>query len=207
MKFLKDNFVIIIAIIVLSVSSLIYDSTWFSYITAIFGIIYVFLIGKKKWYGYIFGILNTLMYAYTLYTQGMTLSVLYYTLYSFPVLLIGLFYWKRSKVKKEKVLPRGVYALLLIFILLTVIGIISFTNQKWFYDLVTTLYGSIALILMARNYKEQWITWSFANLVGTLLWMGVFVKGIYDTSLFLMWAMYLLNSIFFLLKPDETTKK
>ena len=44
MKFIKDNFVILIAIIILTVSSIVYESTIFSYITALLGITYVFLI-------------------------------------------------------------------------------------------------------------------------------------------------------------------
>lgn len=207
MNFFKKNFPIIIACIVLTVSSIIYDSSAFSYFTALFGIISVFLIGKKEWVGYIFMLINYAMYSYTLFNTGLLISGIYYVAYAIPMLLYGLLYWKRNTNIKEKLLPKSIKTLLYVFILLSLVGVFSNSTDKWFYDLIITLFGSFALILQARKYREQWIAWSFANLIGTFLWTGVFIENVYDISLFLMWSMYLINSIYFLLEPITKNKR
>lgn len=201
---IKEYLLIIIAALVLTVSSIIYSSTIYSFLTALFGIISVYLIGKKEWIGYIFGLINYTMYALTLYHTGLYISTGYQVLYAIPMEIYGLIYW-RSHVNttetksKEEHLPIFLRLLLYTFIILAIFGLINFNNERWYYDLIITLFGSFALLLQARNFREQWISWAFANLIGTFLWTGVFIDGVYDISLFLMWSMYLINSVYFLL--------
>jgi len=208
MKFIKKYFPLLIAVLLLTISSVIYKSNLFSFFTALFGITYIYLIGKKEWFGYIFGILNNLMYAYTVFSSGMKLSALYYIGYALPVMIIGLIYWKRNKVenKQESKLSNILRLLLFILIAFSLIGIIIYGDKKLYYDLVITLFSSIALILMARNYKEQWLVWAFANIIGSLLWTGIFINTLHDMSLFIMWSIYLINSVYFLFERKKQTK-
>ena len=193
MKFIKKYFPLLIAVLLLTISSVIYNSNLFSFFTALFGITYIYLIGKKEWTGYIFGITNNIMYAYTVFSSGMKLSALYYIGYAVPVMVIGLIYWKRNNVesKPEAKLSKFLKLLLFILIAFALIGIIIFGKEKLYYDLVITLFSSIALLLMAKNYKEQWLIWVFANIIGSLLWTGIFINTLQDMSLFIMWFIYL----------------
>lgn len=197
MKFVKDNCLFIIGIIILFVSSIIYKSTIFNFITALSGITYVYFIGKKKSYAYYFGIVNGIMYSYSLYTNELYLSMIYYLLYYIPLLIYGFISVQKTNNNIYE-LPKYLKVLIFVFISLSIIGLLIFINEKWYYDLTTLLFGSFALLLTVKRYKEQWITWTFANLIGTLLWTGVFVPSLYDPSIFLMWSMYLINSIYFL---------
>lgn len=202
MKFIKNNCLIIIGIIILIVSSILYNSSVFNFFTACSGILYVYLIGKNKSIAYLFGITNNLMYSFSLYENALYLSLGYYLLYSLPLLIYGFIYW-RTKNPEVLELPKFIKILLFIFILLSFGGLGFFGYQKWYYDMLTLLFGSFALILMVRKYKEQWIVWSFANLIGALLWTGVTVNTIYDPALFLMWSMYLINSLYFLAQWNQ----
>lgn len=208
MKFIKKYFPLLIAVLLLTISSVIYNSNLFSLFTALFGITYIYLIGKKEWTGYIFGITNNIMYAYTVFSSGMKLSALYYIGYAVPVMVIGLIYWKRNNVesKPEAKLSKFLKLLLFILIAFALIGIIIFGKEKLYYDLVITLFSSIALLLMAKNYKEQWLIWVFANIIGSLLWTGIFINTLQDMSLFIMWFIYLINSVYFLFEQKKQTK-
>lgn len=208
MKFIKKYFPLLIAVLLLTISSVIYNSNLFSFFTALFGITYIYLIGKKEWTGYIFGITNNIMYAYTVFSSGMKLSALYYIGYAVPVMVIGLIYWKRNNVesKTEAKLSKFLKLLLFILIAFALIGIIIFGEEKLYYDLVITLFSSIALLLMAKNYKEQWLIWVFANIIGSLLWTGIFINTLQDMSLFIMWFIYLINSVYFLFEQKKQTK-
>lgn len=208
MKFIKKYFPLLIAVLLLTISSVIYNSNLFSFFTALFGITYIYLIGKKEWIGYIFGITNNIMYAYTVFSSGMKLSALYYIGYAVPVMVIGLIYWKRNNVesKPEAKLSKFLKLLLFILIAFALIGIIIFGKEKLYYDLVITLFSSIALLLMAKNYKEQWLIWVFANIIGSLLWTGIFINTLQDMSLFIMWFIYLINSVYFLFEQKKQTK-
>lgn len=208
MKFIKKYFPLLIAVLLLTISSVIYNSNLFSFFTALFGITYIYLIGKKEWTGYIFGITNNIMYAYTVFSSGMKLSALYYIGYAVPVMVIGLIYWKRNNVesKPEAKLSKFLKLLLFILIAFALIGIIIFGKEKLYYDLVITLFSSIALLLMAKNYKEQWLIWVFANIIGSLLWTGIFINTLQDMSLFIMWFIYLINSVYFLFEQKKQTK-
>lgn len=208
MKFIKKYFPLLIAVLLLTISSVIYNSNLFSFFTALFGITYIYLIGKKEWTGYLFGITNNIMYAYTVFSSGMKLSALYYIGYAVPVMVIGLIYWKRNNVesKPEAKLSKFLKLLLFILIAFALIGIIIFGKEKLYYDLVITLFSSIALLLMAKNYKEQWLIWVFANIIGSLLWTGIFINTLQDMSLFIMWFIYLINSVYFLFEQKKQTK-
>lgn len=208
MKFIKKYFPLLIAVLLLTISSIIYNSNLFSFFTALFGITYIYLIGKKEWTGYIFGITNNIMYAYTVFSSGMKLSALYYIGYAVPVMVIGLIYWKRNNVesKPEAKLSKFLKLLLFILIAFALIGIIIFGKEKLYYDLVITLFSSIALLLMAKNYKEQWLIWVFANIIGSLLWTGIFINTLQDMPLFIMWFIYLINSVYFLFEQKKQTK-
>lgn len=208
MKFIKKYFPLLIAVLLLTISSVIYNSNLFSFFTALFGITYIYLIGKKEWTGYIFGITNNIMYAYTVFSSGMKLSALYYIGYAVPVMVIGLIYWKRNNVesKTEAKLSKFLKLLLFILIAFALIGIIIFGKEKLYYDLVITLFSSIALLLMAKNYKEQWLIWVFDNIIGSLLWTGIFINTLQDMSLFIMWFIYLINSVYFLFEQKKQTK-
>lgn len=208
MNFIKKYFLFLIAIFLLTISSIIYNSNLFSFFTALFGITYVFLIGRKEWIGYIFGILNNAMYAYTLFNSNMIINGLYYCIYAMPIMFIGMSYWKNNKITKEneEVLPKSLKILLYTFIVFSIIGILKFNEYKWYYDLIITSFSSVALILMAKNFKEQWLLWTYANLIGTFLWTSIFVEELYDISLFIMWSIYLINSIYFLFETKKQTK-
>ena len=169
-------------------------------ISGITGTICVVLVSKGKISNYFFGLIFAYTYFYVAWHQnyiGEMNSVLYIYL---PAQFIGYFLWKANMQKEQnsdaviaKALTVNGWIGLIAFL---VIGTLLFVEILNYYggsstglDGLSTIIVVAAQALMVLRYREQWLLWIVLNIISILLWAD-------NTSMYVMYSAYLLNSLY-----------
>ncbi|MDO5569118.1 MAG: nicotinamide riboside transporter PnuC [bacterium] len=196
---LFDKLFIVGAIIIIIVSSLLGKSDLLNIVIAICGVIYVFLIGKKQKRAYFYGMINVVLYAFVMLNKGLYFNFIYNLFYSFPILIYGYYCWSKIKVETINELTikwKNILYVFCGFMACLMILVILFSNNKAMYlDYITSISGFIAMFLMARKYKEQWLLWNLNNLTNVILWFILLINDFANIGVFIMWVIYLINSL------------
>ena len=123
------------------------------------------------------------------------------TLYVYiPAQFIGYFLWKANMQKEQnsdaviaKALTVNGWIGLIAFL---VIGTLLFVEILNYYggsstglDGLSTIIVVAAQALMVLRYREQWLLWIVLNIISILLWAD-------NTSMYVMYSAYLLNSLY-----------
>jgi len=178
-------------------------------IMAITGVMCVVLTGKGKVSSYVFGMVNTLLYAYVAfgakYYGDVMLNVLYYA----PMNVVGWVMWNKhiseetKEVKKKKLTGTGT----IIVFIGSAIGIFLYGlilekigGNLPFVDALTTVLSVIAQILCVKRYMEQWILWIIIDIASVYMWAIAFINGGENIATLIMWSIYLLNAVFMFVK-------
>lgn len=195
-----ETIFIILSIIIILVSSIICDTKIISIITSICGVIYVYLIGKKKKQAYIFGIINVLLYAYVMYSKKLYLNVIYNALYSAPIMVYGYYNWSKIRESKTFELTKfkkiGLYIFTLIMTILLIFILKNTKASIKYFDYITSIFGVVGMYLMTKKYKEQWLIWNICNIANVVFWIILVKNDIMNISILIMWIIYTINSIY-----------
>lgn len=169
-------------------------------ISGISGIICNVFVSKGKISNYFFG----LIFAYTYFYISLGanfLGEMNTTLYVYiPAQFIGYFLWKANMQKEQgsdavvaKALTAKGWAGLIAFL---VIGTLLFVQVLNYYggsstglDGLSTIIVVAAQALMVLRYREQWLLWILLNVISIALWAE-------NTSMYVMYSAYLLNSLY-----------
>lgn len=211
-KSLKWYEIIMIAIMVVIAGMSIYEAivhpetstnplwlTIINFISAICGIICIFFCAKANISNFIFGSINTIVYAIFLYYQKIYGTFALEVLFYLPINFISWYLWAkhRDKVLVEKTkskklsLKQNVLCTALIvgggiiyhYILVRIGG-----NVAWL-DAFTLSIGIIAVILEMLRYKEQYIWWIITDIIAVAMYI-VHFDAVYLTkkSIYLIMA-------------------
>ena len=169
-------------------------------VSGISGIICNVFVSKGKISNYFFG----LIFAYTYFYISLGanfLGEMNTTLYVYiPAQFIGYFLWKANMQKEQnsdaviaKALTVNGWIGLIAFL---VIGTLLFVEILNYYggsstglDGLSTISGVAAQALMVLRYREQWLLWILLNIISIALWAE-------NTSMYVMYSAYLLNSLY-----------
>nr|WP_314740130.1 nicotinamide riboside transporter PnuC [uncultured Haemophilus sp.] len=169
-------------------------------ISGISGIICNVFVSKGKISNYFFG----LIFAYTYFYISLGanfLGEMNTTLYVYiPAQFIGYFLWKANMQKEQgadavvaKALTVKGWIGLITFL---VVGTFLFVQLLNYYggsstglDGLSTIIVVAAQALMVLRYREQWLLWIVLNIISILLWAE-------NTSMYVMYSAYLLNSLY-----------
>ncbi len=185
-------------------------------VSAVTGIIYVILTGKGKLSAYIFGLVNCVLYSIISFKARLLGETLLNTLYYIPMMFVGFFMWKSNmdsethEVKKRRMTARG--RLWLAFAISASTAAFGLALKMMgdvmpFVDSFTTVSSVIAMIVSVGRYSEQWWTWLGVNSFSVYMWWVNFSSGTDNAATLLMWAVYLINGIFILIKWERELKK
>lgn len=169
-------------------------------ISGISGIICNVFVSKGKISNYFFG----LIFAYTYFYISLGanfLGEMNTTLYVYiPAQFIGYFLWK-ANMQKEQGADAVVAKSLTVkgwigLIAFLVIGTLMFVQLLNYYggsstglDGLSTIIVVAAQALMVLRYREQWLLWILLNVISIALWAE-------NTSMYVMYSAYLLNSLY-----------
>ena len=174
---------------------------------ALTGMMYTILAGKGKIACFIFGLVNTPLYAYISYKNGFygdfTLNI-YYFIMMFP----GLLAWERNQARTAE---EGIVRTSLNFrgrLLLTagcIIGVLAlwgilrfFGGNRPMCDAITNVLSIAAMLLTVRRAIEEWILWIIVDAVEVAMWAKTYIAGSGNISVLLMWLLFLANGIYLL---------
>ncbi len=176
-------------------------------IAAVTGMLYTVLAGKGKALCFLFGMVNTPLYAYLSYAHcyygDFALNV-YYFLMMFP----GLMAWGRNRAEtaeegivRTRLATRERVALAVVCI--------SATAALWWVlarcggsrplcDAFTNVLSVAAMALTVRRAIEQWVLWIAVDAVEVFMWIKVWLSDGGMVSVMLMWLLFLANGIYML---------
>ena len=169
-------------------------------VSGIAGIICNVFVSKGKISNYFFG----LIFAYTYFYISLGanfLGEMNTTLYVYiPAQFIGYFLWKANMQKEQNsaaVIAKaltvkgwiGLLAFLIIGTLLFVELLNYYGGSSTGLDGLSTIIEIAAQVLMVLRYREQWLLWIVLNIISIALWAE-------NTSMYVMYSAYLLNSLY-----------
>lgn len=200
--------IIISTVTILSLSIYLNESM-IGIIMAITGVICVVLTGKGKLSSYVFGMVNTVLYAYVAYGAkyygDAMLNILYYA----PMNVVGWVMWNKhisvetKEVEKKRLKGTGIVSVFIgsaIGIFLYGLILKRMGGSLPFVDALTTVFSVVAQILCVKRYMEQWILWIIIDVVSVYMWAVAFINGGESIATLIMWSIYLLNAIFMFVK-------
>ena len=171
------------------------------------GMMYTVLAGKGKCSCFIFGLVNTPLYAHIAFKAGyygdFALNV-YYFLMMFPALAAWLRNQSndseestmRTRLPSKWRIALGLSCLagtLALWALLHFIG-----GSRPLCDAITNVLSVAAMILTVRRAIEEWILWIIVDAVEVFMWWKSWYAGNGSISVLLMWLLFLANGIYLL---------
>ena len=176
-------------------------------VSAVCGISYTILAGKGKISCYFIGMIGTFCYSYLSFVNGFFGNLALYMLYYFPMEIIGIYKWKKHLKKEVREViktrlsnkERVVYSLVALILSLVVSLVLkSMGDSKPFLDGTATVFSIIGQFLTVKRCIEQWYVWFFVNLISLIMWIYAYINGSNCLATILMWAVYLVLSVYFL---------
>lgn len=169
------------------------------------GISCVILTAKGSPWSFIFGIVNTLLYSYIVYLNGLYGELGLNLLFFFPMNIIGYILWESNSIKNKVIIGsmnRSIFATVLIlsvlfsFLLGKILANIKSQNNSYF-DASATILSITATIFTVMRYKEQWVFYIALNLLTISIWCLRAYQGSKDGSvMILMWLAFLANALY-----------
>lgn len=216
-KFL-EVFWLLLACGIITGLSIYWGDTLMGIVSATTGVACVVCTGKGKLSAYIFGIINTLLYAIIAYKAKYYGEVMLNALYYFPLQFYGFYVWSKhmnpetKEVYKIRMSNKNRGLLFLLVGIAT--GIYGFILSKLggtlpYVDALSTVVSVVAMIISIKMYMEQWILWIVVDVVTVVMWgYAFFIQGSESIATLLMWIVYLLNAFIMYFKwRNEANKK
>lgn len=200
---------ILIATSVMLILSFYWKDTAVGIIAALTGVVCVVLTGMGKISSYIFGMINTILYAYIAFQAKYYGEVMLNLLYFVPMNVVGWFLWKHNMNQKSKEVIKKRMPIKWQFIVMiaSAIGVYLYGfilrilgGQLPFVDSMSTVLSVVAQILCVKRFMEQWIIWIIVDVVTVVMWVINFAHGGESIAMLIMWSIYLLNAIFMFVK-------
>lgn len=172
---------------------------------AVTGCIAAILTGQAKLGAFIFGFINSVLYAYISYRYRYYGEVMVKVLIFMPLNIYGMTCWLRNiSEKSSEVIKRSLNlrqkALVTVAVCVATLilgNLLSYMGgNRPYLDAATTVLATTGLILTIARYVQNWILWIILNVISIWLWIIPFYNGEgQPVSILLMWCFYLINSV------------
>lgn len=185
-------------------------------ISAITGVACVVCTGKGKLSAYIFGFVNSVLYAIIAYQAKLYGETMLNAIYYVPMQAIGFFVWSKNMnsntnevIKKHMKWSRRILLLLAMAVCTFIYGLIlrRMGDVMPFVDSFTTVSSVIAMLISVKMFAEQWWIWVIVDVFSIYMWWCNFRTGNDNIATLLMWVVYLVNAIIMLVKWEREAKK
>lgn len=192
------------------------DST-LAIISAMTGITCTIFVSKQMISNYAFGLINVCLYAYLSYKSRLYGDAMLNAFYYLPMQFIGAYMWFKSSKQDESgevVAKKMSKKARIITTVGCIVGIAIYSlvlnalgGNIPVIDSTSTVLSVVAMVLMVRQYLEQWYLWVIVNTVSIIMWAVSLTQGSGDMATLIMWVLYLLNSIYGLTCWIKANKK
>ena len=135
---------------------------------ALTGVLCVILTGKGKMSCYLFGLVNTVLYAWIAFGARYYGEVMLNACYYVPMQFVGWFMWKKHMDGKTKEVEktRLTVSRQILLLVLSAVSIYGYGlvlkrlgGNLPFIDSMSTCLSVLAMLLSVRRLMEQWIVW------------------------------------------------
>lgn len=193
-----------VATAVILALSIYWKDNWISLLAAVTGVLCVVLTGKGKRSSFIFGLVNTVMYAIVALKAKYYGEVMLNLLYYLPMNFVGFFAWTKHMnddtgevVKQRLPFKQSIFVYLLTAIAIFVYGFIlkKMGGNLPYIDSMSTVVSVVAQILSIRRLVEQWVLWIIVDIVTVIMWAVNFMQDGESISTLAMWSVFLINAI------------
>lgn len=181
-------------------------------VSATTGVICVVCTGKGKLSAYIFGAVNTFLYAIIAFKARYYGEVMLNAFYYFPLQFYGFYVWSKNmnpitkEVKKIRMNKKNrVILFAFVGIGTLVYGFIldKMGGNLPYVDGLSTVVSVVAMIISIKMYMEQWMLWIIVDIVTVIMWGVAFINGNDSIATLLMWVIYLGNAIIMYFKWNK----
>lgn len=188
--------------------------TILSAVGALMGVVSVVLSANGNLLTFVFGLIDVLIYSYTLLDQNVPMTLALHVLYFLPMEFIGYFSWKKKggtakkPVKARRLSAKGWLNTAALFVMVYgAVLCLAWLVARWqgnvvwarmAFDTAVTTANIVALVLMAKAYMDQWYLWTLVNITSIVLWIIVLHSGegsSYTVVQLLKYTFYLLNGL------------
>ena len=183
---------------------------------AVTGVCCVILTGKGKRSSFIFGLVNTILYAivalWAKYYGEVMLNLIYYL----PMNFVGFIAWKKymnddtGEVIKERLsLSKSIVVYAITAVSIVIYGFIlkRMGGNLPYVDSMSTVVSVVAQVLSIKRLTEQWVLWIVVDIVTVFMWAVDFMKGGESISTLAMWSIYLINAFIMFVRWYKEAKK
>lgn len=189
---------------------------WLRFVASVSNTLCVILTAKKKVINFAWGVLGVVSYGIVAFAYKNTGEWMLNFLFYFPANIIAWVEWYHVSEDKIYVKSRALSRRQIVFTAIaTVAGILAyawfislpglqmflyngltgFTFSKYLIDSFTVVCSIVGMILLIRQYREQWITWIAVDVMSIVLWCITF-----EPTMILLWATLLANAVYGLVK-------
>lgn len=203
---------LLIACIVITCLSIYWGDNLIGVISATTGVACVVCTGKGKLSAYIFGLVNSILYAIISYNATLYGETMLNAIYYVPCQFYGFYVWSKNmnsetnEVYKKHMTNKGRLFLLIGIILSTIIyGFIlkALGDAMPFIDSFTTVSSVFAMIVSIKMYSEQWWIWIAVDIMTVIMWAIAYANSMEAIATLLMWIVYLGNAIIMCIKWEK----
>ena len=205
----------VIACSVITGLSLYWGDSLIGIVSSVSGVACVVCTGKGKLSAYLFGLVNSVLYAIISYKATLYGETMLNALYYVPMQFVGFYVWSRhidqatGEVVKKRMRPVGLGIMFVSIVAATVVyGLLlkQLGDAMPFVDAFTTVASVVAMIISVRMYAEQWWIWIAVDVFSVYMWWCDFQRGSDNMATLLMWAVYLGNAIIMLVKWEKEAR-
>lgn len=210
-----EVFWLVLACGVITGLSIYWGDTVMGIISSTTGVACVVCTGKGKLSAYIFGLINSVLYAIIAYKATLYGETMLNFLYYVPMQFVGFYIWSKNmnsethEVAKKYMKNSGRIILLLSILTATYFYglVLRFLGDAMpFVDSFTTVSSVVAMIVSVKMFAEQWWIWVAVDIFSVYMWWCDFQSGSDNMATLLMWVVYLGNAIIMLVKWEREAK-
>jgi len=203
---------LLIACTVITGLSIYWKDTLMGIISSTTGVACVVCTGKGKLSAYIFGLVNSVLYAIISYKALLYGETMLNALYYVPMQFVGFYIWSKNmneethEVTKKHMKNVGRIGMVVAIAVGTVIYgyILKFLGDAMpFVDAFTTVSSVVAMIVSVKMFSEQWWIWIAVDIFTVYMWARNFLDGNENMATLLMWIIYLGNAIIMCIRWEK----
>lgn len=207
---------LVIACAVITGLSIYWKDTLMGIISSTTGVACVVCTGKGKLSAYVFGLINSILYAIISYKAALYGETMLNALYYVPMQFVGFYVWNKHMNDKTKEVEKKHMNWRYRLILLVSVAVCTYLyglilnymgDAMPFIDSFTTVSSVIAMIISVKMFAEQWWIWVAVDIFSIYMWWCNFILGSDNIATLLMWIIYLGNAVIMLIKWEKEARR
>lgn len=184
---LLDLILISTGIIVVTITGIIFGSSWYVMLSTLLGLLCVFTQAKGKISTQFFGIVHFCFYIFISYTQKYYGEAILYLVIMLPMYIYGVIHWLANRDKKENVvivksnLSKKEWLFASIGFVLLSVGVFFLLKALKTSQLITSTLSFVTMLpavyLLIRRCKWNQVAFLINDFIVPILWIVLVVKG------------------------------